>query len=428
MLIAFALTNRACFRERQELSMEAVRNTGDAFAFDTGVRQAPRLNRVAAIYGPNGTGKSRLIDGLAFARHLVLNSSKESQAGEKIPYEPFLLAAESRERPTTFEIAFIEAGTMYEYGFAVDSARVHKEWLLAWPPDEGPRRSRMRSLLERRFDPDSGEEEWRFGPSVRGSKSVWRDNTRPNALLVSTAVQLNSETFRPVVDWFQKLRVLPSGNLPPFFTGEAIKESEQTKARVLNLLQAADIAAADIDVDETTTPLEELKDQLPPQVFVELSKRSPTLDHLRLGLVHSPADGVAHSLDLDEESDGTQRYFSLAFPWLDVLENDWVLVVDELDRSLHPLLVASLVQQFNRAPDGGACRAQLVATVHDAYLLEETLDRGQVWLTGKDRNTEAASLTALSDYSPRKDEALMRGYLGGRYGGVPVVVAPEALG
>ena len=408
--------------------MEAVRNTGDAFAFDTGVRQAPRLNRAAAIYGPNGSGKSRLIDGLAFARHLVLNSSKESQAGEKIPYEPFLFDAESRESPTTFEIAFIEAGALYEYGFAVDSARVHKEWLLAWPPDEGPRRSRMRGLLERRFDPESGEEEWRFGPSVRGSKSVWRDNTRPNALLVSTAVQLNSETFRPVVEWFQKLRVLGSGHLPPAFTGNAIKESEQTKARVLNLLRAAGIAAADIDVDEARTPLEELKDQLPPQVFVELSKMSPTLDYLRLGFVHSPADGKAHRLDLDEESDGTQRYFSLAFPWLDVLDNDGVLVVDELDRSLHPLLVASLVQQFNRTPDGGACRAQLVATLHDAHPLEETLDRGQVWLTGKDRDTEAASLTALSDYRPRKDEALMRGYLGGRYGGVPVVVAPEALG
>lgn len=428
MLVAFALTNRACFADRQELSMEAVGNTGDAFAFDSGVRQAPRLNRVAAVYGPNGTGKSRLVEGLAFARHLVLNSSKESQAGEKIPYEPFLFNAESREDPTTLEIAFIEAGTMYEYGFAVDSTRVHREWLLAWPPDDGPRLSRMRRLLDRRFDPASGHEEWRFGPSVRGSKSVWRDNTRPNALLVSTAVQLNSETFRPVVDWFQKLQVLASNNLPPFYTGEAIKESEQTKARVLNLLGAADIAAADIDVDEIRTPLEEPKDQLPPQAFAELSKGSETVKGLRLGFVHSPADGEAHRLDLDEESDGTQRYFSLAFPWLDVLDNEWVLVVDELDRSLHPLLVASLVRQFNRAATGGDGRAQLVATVHDAHLLDDTLDRSQVWLTGKDRNTEAASLTPLSDYRPRKDEALMRGYLGGRYGGVPVVVAPEALG
>ncbi len=69
-----------------------------------------------------------------------------------------------------------------------------------------------------------------------------------------------------------------------------------------------------------------------------------------------------------------------------------------------------------------------MATVHDATLLREELDRGQVWLTEKDRQTEAASLTPLSEYRPRKDEALMRGYLGGRYGGVPVVVSPEALG
>ena len=116
-------------------------------------------------------------------------------------------------------------------------------------------------------------------------------------------------------------------------------------------------------------------------------------------------------------------------PWrLLEVRVEGVVVVDELDRSLHPLLVASLVRQFNQEANGDPCRAQLVMTVHDVTLLQEELDRGQVWLTEKDRETEAASLTPVSDYRPRKDEALMRGYLGGRYGGVPVVVRPEALG
>ena len=392
MLVAFSITNRACFRDQQELSMEAVKGTADRFAFDTDVRQAPRLNRVAALYGPNGSGKSRFVEGLRFARHFVLNSSKENQAGEAIPHEPFLFDDQSRESPTVFETAFIQDGTLYQYGFAVDAVRVHREWLLAWPPG-----GRMRRLLDRFTDPDTGKEEYAFGPSVRGSKSVWRDNTRPNALFLSTAVQLNSETFRPVVDWFRELRTIGPGGLPPVYTARAVDKDQETKRRVLELLRAADMAFDDVHIGK-----EELQ------------------------LVHRPGgSGEWHSLALEAESAGTQRFFALAGY---VLEHDRVVVIDELDRSLHPFLVAALVQRFNQQAGANRCRGQLVTTVHDVTLLQEELDRGQVWLTEKDRLTEAASLTPLSEYRPRKDEALMRGYLGGRYGGVPVVVRPEALG
>ena len=425
MLVAFSLTNSACFRDHHELSMEAVKGTTDRFAFDTDVRQAPRLNRVAAIFGPNGSGKSRFVEGLRFARRFVLNSSRESQAGDEIPYEPFLFKEESRESPTAFETTFVRDGTLYQYGFEVDAVRVHREWLLAWPPG-----GKMRRLLERLAHPDTGKEEYKFSQYVRGSKSVWRDNTRPNALLVSTAVQLNSDTFRPVVDWFRELRIIRSGGLHPNYTASVVDNDQETKQRVLKLLRAADISAADVEVDKEVIDIADLKERLPPRLIEELPKDVPTtLERPRPKLVHRPGgSGAAHALDLERESDGTQRYFGFAGPWLDVLDNDRVVVVDELDRSLHPLLVASLVQQFNKEADGDPCRAQLVITVHDVTLLQEALDRGQVWLTEKDRETEAASLTPLSDYRPRKDEALMRGYLGGRYGGVPVVVRPEALG
>ena len=117
--------------------MEAVKGTADRFAFDTDVRQAPRLNRVAAIYGPNGSGKSRFVEGLDFAQTFVLNSSRENQAGDAIPHQPFLFDEESRKSPTVFETTFIQDGTLYQYGFEVDAVRVHREWLLAWPPGEG---------------------------------------------------------------------------------------------------------------------------------------------------------------------------------------------------------------------------------------------------------------------------------------------------
>lgn len=405
MLVAFALANYTCYRDRQEFSAEAVARTGAASAFDTGVRRFPRLNRVSAIYGSNGSGKSRFVQALAFAKSFVVGSSKESQTGADIPYRPFLFDAKTRGQPTTFELSFIEAGTVYEYGFAIDRRRVHAEWLLAWPPG-----GRMRHLLERTYDSDTDSERWAFGASVRGPKEVWRSSTRPNSLLVSAAAQLNSEPFRPVVDWCRKLNVLTAGDIPPYYTASMIMENEKLKGRVATLLRDADIAVTDF------------------AVRTEEHDGSDTSAVTKISFGHpdSSAESV-HFLELDEESDGMQRLFSLAGPWLDVMDDNRVIVVDELDRSLHPLLVASLIRRINSEPaSGDEKRSQLIATLHDTTLLNEVLERGQIWLTEKDRSSDTARLRPLSDFRPRPREALMRGYLGGRYGGVPVAVESES--
>lgn len=405
MLVAFAIANYTCYRDRQEFSAEAVGRTDDAWAFDTGVRRSPRLNRVSAIYGANGSGKSRFVQALAFAKSFVVGSSKESQTGADIPYLPFRFDAKTRGQPTTFELSFIEAGTVYEYGFAIDRRRVHAEWLLAWPPG-----GRMRQLLERTYDSDTGSERWTFGQSVRGPKEVWRSSTRPNSLLVSAAAQLNSETFRPVVDWCRKLNVLTAGDIPPHYTVSRIMENEVLKGRIVTLLRDADIAVNDL------------------AVRTEEHDGSGTVDVTKISFGHPDwnADTV-HYLELDEESDGMQRLFSLAGPWLEVMDNNRVIAVDELDRSMHPLLVASLIRRINSEPaSGDEKRSQLIATLHDTTLLNEVLERGQIWLTEKDRNSDAARLRPLSDFRPRPREALMRGYLGGRYGGVPVAVESES--
>ena len=425
MLVAFAMTNYACFRDRQELSMEAaVRSPkDDTYAFDTGIRRFPRLNRVSAIYGPNGSGKSRFVQGLDFAQTFVVGSSRESQSGEKIRHVPFLFDSETKEQPTTFETCFVQDGTAYEYGFAVDRTRVHEEWLLAWPPG-----GRMRRLLERTFDPETGEDRWFFGPSVRGHKALWRASTRPNSLLVSTAAQLNSDTFRPVVDWFRNLRVLVSGELLSSYTIENIRETENFKQRILSLLRDADIAVTDIRTHTRQQRLDQFDPPPPPELVEELSRDgTPVIEIVDIKFEHSPTrSDRRHLVDIDDESDGTRRLFAFAGPLLDILDNSLVVVIDELDRSLHPLLLAYLIRRINSTgtPDDGK-RAQLVATLHDVSLLRDVLDRSQIWFTDKDRASEAASLTPLSDFSPRPREALVRGYLGGRYGGVPIIGESE---
>lgn len=423
MLAAFALENHACFRDRQELSLHATPRASEIHAFDTGCPQAPRLNRVTAIYGPNGTGKSRLVQALMIVRELVLRSAHDRQDGDALPHTPFLFDRDTPERPSIFETSFIEAGTYYEYRFSHDRERIHEESLFGWPPG-----GRRRLLLNRRWNPDDGDYDWAFGHSVPGPKQVWRRSTRANALLVSVAAQLNSPTFGPVVAWFRRLDDFTTDSFPDRFTAEAILQGEDRKQRVLDLLRDSDLCVADLSTEKQARNLDSLKWDLSSGMLEDpFPSGAQSVDsfHTRFGHSISGTNRLRW-VDLKDESEGARRLFALAWPLIEAVEQDRILVIDGLDRNLHPLLLESLVRRLNSPDEDSSSpshRAQLVATIHDTSLLADALSRGQVWFTDRDRPSEAVTLTPLSDYRPRKGEALEHGYLAGRYAAVPVTRA-----
>ena len=421
MLVSFAVENWTCFRDRQEFSMETVGRVPDEFAFDTAAARYPRLNRVAAIYGPNGSGKSRLIQALSFMRHTVIGSVTGARAGDPIGVKPFRFDPRSAARPCSFEIAFIQDGAVYEFGFSVDAERVRHESLFVRPPG-----GRIQRWLDRTFDPGSGGYHWAFGPSLRGLRETWRKATRPDALFVSTAVQLNSDALRPIFEWFQNLAIVGADGIEHGFTSAGLGNDPDLRSRIVGFLQQADVSVSDLRVREEEIDLENVVPPLPRELLDSLpDARDLKIRIPEFGLPIGGSGELAY-LDLDEQSDGTQRVYSFALPWFDVIDHDRVVVVDELDRSLHPHLVRFLVGFINRMAGSGVRRAQLVATVHDVTLLQDALDRNQVWLTEKGLD-QAAWITPLSDYRPRKNESLLRGYLGGRYGAVPNVAEPQPV-
>ena len=375
MLVSFAVENWTCFRDRQEFSMETAGRVSEEFAFDTGSTRYPRLNRVAAIYGPNGSGKSRFVDALIFMQENVVFSAIEGQARGRIGVAPFRFDSSTLKKPTSFEIAFIQDAVVYEYGFCVDSTRVWSEQLYVRPPG-----GRLQRWLSRSYDSATEQYEWSFGPSLRGSREVWRKATRTNALFVSTAVQLNSASLRPIVEWFQDLAVVGPAGVPPRFTSASLKSDEHFCSTVAEFLQHADIPVSHIRVREEELDLKEIAKHVPQAVVESLRNEDDWKVQIpEFGLPVAGSDDLAY-LDLGEQSDGTQRVFALATPWLDVMEQRRVVVVDELDRSLHPHLVQFLVGLINRA---NPAQTQLVATVHDVTLLQDTVDRNQVWLLEK---------------------------------------------
>jgi hypothetical protein len=416
MLIEFSVTNYRSFLTTQLLTLTA--NTATELreenSFVSPVSSLPRLLRSAVVYGPNASGKSNLVQAIAFMKRFVLSSAKDSQEGEKIDATPFLFNRQSSQNPSEFEALFIQDGIRYQYGFTVNSERVTGEWLFAYP--EG----RAQKWFERNFDPETQKDIWYFGPKFTGHRKVWQEATRSNALFLSTAIQLNNEQLKPAFNWFDhKLVVLAQGTSinHGFSTNEC--EEEKKKKKILKFMNAADLSITDIFLEKKDFSMDDLPPDMPQSIKEEIAKDLKGEKLTRLFFMHPSSDnGEDVPLEFNEESAGTQKLFVLAGPWLDVLNNGFVLFVDELDTSLHPHLVRFLLNLFHN-PETNRHNAQLVFTTHDTTVLDQTLmRRDQVWFVEKDAEN-ATRLYPLSDYKPRKGEALQKGYLYGRYGALP---------
>ncbi|EKD40989.1 MAG: hypothetical protein ACD_74C00087G0002 [uncultured bacterium] len=417
MLIEFSVKNYRSFWGTQTLSMSAgpTKDLQDANTFTPSVEGLPRLTRSAVVYGANGSGKSNLIKALDFMQEFVLSSSKESQEGERIKRAPFLLHADGPSQESEFEVVFVEDGIRYQYGFSVTGTRVTHEWLLAYPGN------RVQRWFERSCNSEKEKEVWYFGAKFSGKKKTWQESTRSNALFLSTAVQLNSEQLQSVYRWFQRLVIIGHGErIDRDFTTENC-ENEDTCKDILEFLKGAGI-----DVDEIAVKERKLENLKFPSNISDDLKNLLQKDFLgksikQVFFKHQLANSTDSTLfPLSEESDGTQKLFAYAAPWRDLLHNGRVLIVDELDNSFHPHLVRYLLRLIHNT-EKNLANGQLIFSTHDTSILDsKILRRDQIWFMEKDSD-HATQLFPLTDFHPRKNEALENGYLQGRFGALPYI-------
>jgi len=412
MLVEFRTKNFRSLRDEQVLSLVASKDKTlqDTHTLATGLKAVPSLLRSAVIYGANASGKSNLIKALQYMRGVVMESATVIQPRQTYGVQPFRLDAESAKEPTEFEITFLLGEVRYQYGFTMTAQRIVSEYLLVYKAFKPQR------WFERHFDAETGKDIYDFGAGLKGSKNLWEGATRSNALFLSMAVQLNSEALRPVFDWFANGLVIfnEQAQLSPQVSIQMLKQAEGRK-QICDFLTAADISIADIEVVTRKVPGQTV------HFDVEAGNteiRTEEMEQHQLHFSHVTEQGEA-VLDLMDESNGTRNLLFLTGPVLDILNKGLTLVIDELDTSLHPLLVRELVQLFH-SPEVNTGGAQLIFTTHDTSLLDapDLFRRDQIWFVEKDRD-QASTLVALSEFSPRKNEALERGYLTGRYGGIP---------
>lgn len=389
--------------------------------------ETQRSLKGGAIYGPNASGKSGVIAALEALRDMVILSAKNTDPAEPIKQiEPFALEPSQANEPTAFGIVFVSDAIRYEYRVAATRERIWHESLRAFIT------KKEQLWYSRDWDSETGLYNWSPGkPTGYRRDSKREEFTLPNGLYLSKAISLGDTQLEPIFRWFREnLKCLDLSSRATLGQGFTIKQFDSKTGlapRILALLRHADLGVQDARVHEEKPEaglleaLEKMKLSLPQEMQDRLAKGE--LKSMAVELAHKGAKENIF-LPWDAESAGTHRLFALAGPWLDILEKGHTVCIDELDTSMHPLMVTALLKLLFSS-ETNSKGAQVIFSTHNPLLLDTTLiRRDQVWFTDKNDVGES-HLYPLTDYSPREGESLVRGYLAGRYGAIPFI--PEGL-
>jgi AAA15 family ATPase/GTPase len=469
MLLRFRSKNFRSIREEQELSLIAARTRSDERSeslIDTPFDDL-KLLRCAAIYGANASGKSNVLAALSAFSQIVSQSQRLWKPNGPIPaYAPFLLDEVSRTEDTEFEIVFLIDSSTYKYGFCFDQAAFHEEWLIDTTSRDkvlfrrttgNPQRVKRRevedlrafaALPAREKIADSRGRSLEFlaaidalttvsfpnrnlGKTLEESRHLEgiRLDVRPNSLFLSAAAQKNhlilSKIYAYLSDALEAIQDQKSQSL--LRTAATCSDSSR-REQIKRMMEFADTGIHDLDVapqdlsDKDKQPIlafiAALK-EVHPETFSHMPTDGSNLpQNFEIRMTHQGAGGKSYPLESSQESEGTLAYFSILGPLLDGLRDGKVLMIDELESSLHPALARELVRLFN-SPKLNPNGAQIIFTTHSTNLLDlSLLRRDQVWFTEKTREG-ATRLYSLSDYQPRTNQNIEAGYLGGRFGAIP---------
>lgn len=417
MLIEFSVSNFRSFRERQTFSMVAaprLRKKNCLVQADVDGEKLPDLLKLAAIYGPNASGKSNLFRALNTIATIAVRTPQLGTVS--LPVAPFRFDSNLADKPSNFEVHFIKNRCRYQFELAVTSTRIVEERLIAYP------KGRETLLYDRKFN---GEvENYNIGNALEGSNELhtaWRKLTGPQVMFIAQAVANSSEDLlqlRTPFEWLSTGFSVINDEMGGW--GKAIQVIAASRPKT-----TVDMAKylRDIDVPITSITSETLSDDEDSLLPADLNASNALAEFERLvktaqyktTLTHTTTLGSA-DFDLADESKGTRNLLSFYLPWT-ILGGNHVVFVDELDSSLHPKIVAALVARHLNSEVAG----QLIFTTHDTHLMDtKMLRRDQFWLTERDMDG-STQLRSIYDFEGREGEDVEKRYYEGRYRSLPIL-------
>lgn len=419
MLVNFTVKNFRSFKQERTFYMEAssIKEHKESVIEKGKYKLLP----LAVFYGANSGGKSNLIQAIATMRGIVRRSVQLNE-GDNLPYDPFALDWYSESQPTFFEIQFIKDSALYRYGFEYNKKEIVSEWLYEKCFGEREYELFMRShdLIEvsaKRFPEGLGKEE---------------GLTNANRLFLSVVAQLKGSKSNSVLDWFKGCNILSgiASEGYELFTLNMFLEHIDGVDEVQNFFSSLQLGFTRFSVKEKDIP-NDVFENLPDSIRVRLEHDSSKRHYIEPLTTHNIYDNGSvvgeRVFNKDHmESEGTKKVIEMSGPIFDTLNKGKVLVIDELDAKLHPLLTRNIVLLFMN-PKTNKHGAQLIFATHDTNLLDLRLvRRDQIWFAEKD-NEESTDIYSLVEFKDddgkivRSDRDIERDYIRGRYGAIPFI-------
>lgn len=439
MLIEFKFSNYRSFRDETVLSMEAtgfskLKNCLIEYRLNHKEKNSrSKVVPTVAIYGKNGGGKSNVIRAFWLAVQFIKTAQRTQHEKAPIPVNPFLLNDSSASLPTSFDFTYINNNIKYNYGFSATKSTVIEEHLYHWPKGQ-------KALV---FTRD--KQNFHFVTNnLRIKRELIAQAVAPNQLYFSIACAMNEEVCINAMTWFRNCIYFSRdySDLP----GQLLEYSDnpQMLKSISEYAKVADVGIEDMsfEIHDQELSVENVPDDLVDGVKFALIQFIKTLSdvsteseqRLRLGEVRAISyhkgvnkDGSrgTYTLQLADESDGTRRLMALAPDIEKVLACGGILLVDELEKEIHPILVEYIVAKFQN-PTSNPNHAQLIFTTHDTELLNmELLRKDQVYFVDKGRHTGISSLYSISGTGTPTGENMRKSYLVGKYGAIPEINIEE---
>ncbi len=430
MIISFSIDNFMSFQKPVSFSLTASRERQHGDRVPKISKYQTRILPIAVIYGGNASGKTNFFKALNFVKGLVVRGT---QPDSMIPIESFRLDSESVNKPSSFQLVLLINGIIYEFSFTVTRKAVLEEKLVQITSTS------EKTLYDRQGDRPN------FDNSLAKDQFLQFafKGTRDNQLFLTNSVSQKVDAFRPIYDWFKNSLELmaPDSRFEPF---EHFFDKGHPLYNTMNeMLPQLDTGISQLGGEEIpfdNIPLPDvLKSKLQEEVnegmtirflsgptndrFV-VSRREGELVAKKLVTYHPKSDGTNVKFEMRQESDGSQRIIDLlpAFLEISASNSEKVYVIDEVDRSLHTLLIRQLLEAYLANCSSGS-RAQLLITTHDVLLMDQKLlRRDEMWITERDIKGNS-SLYPFSEFKDvRYDKDVRKSYLQGRLGGIPRIL------
>lgn len=448
MIVSFSVSNFRSFLGEETLSLVASnRLSGSHDGHATPIPHSDeKVLRSAVIYGANGAGKSNLFKALQFLKVTALRQREKNSGTGR---QAFRFSG-SPEEPSTFDLQFVVQEKLYRFGFKANDQRIVEEWLVQVD------RSRERVIYERTTDGHgkvtvNSEGLKSAGEKLKALATV--GGPQNQSFLATIGVTLETEDYgeelSEIIRWFDARLILISPSASFAALKEWLADDSSFNEFAGDFLRSSSTGIDRLDVVKNEITESELKGLLSEEALTDLLsnmarkqqttasvkvdemeflvERAEENHYYRVAIqaAHQHAPGKTIPLELSEESDGTRRLLNLIPALYDLPNSPDVYFIDEIDRSLHPLLIWKFLEYFLKSCPNG--QQQIIVTTHESNLLDlELLRRDEIWFAEKDEKG-ATHLYSLSDFRVRKDLEIRKHYLHGRFGAVPFLGTLDRL-